>query len=213
MELVTDPAVLINSIYKCPLPVFIECAADGNLQGLVISGEASEADIKECWNDIVHQFVDTIGAIGNQRRKQMIKQLVKARTSLFLINESVKILDRYYVKYFADKLNYLLTVRYKWDPVNKEEYDKDLKSCLTRSKQYKMEAALLEMQLDAMDKSEKKEEFSLSRKFFDDALISLSDSAGYALNEENLSAYQFAERIRRLNNSMSNLSPQPKKKV
>lgn len=216
---------MYDSIHILPLPVFIDCMVDENdimdlpetenmrledfdgdtrtftkLKGLIISGEPTDEELASTWNDILQQYGDAIGSIGNDRKKSLIKLIAKDQIRIEQIHQCISILSSYYVPYFARRLNELLHVKFSFDVTRPAEYDKELQRCINRSKGLSLDIQLNQMTLEGLIQAAPKEpDVKITRQYFDNILLSLSDHAGYEISEEKMTVYKFCERIRRFN--------------
>lgn len=186
-------------ISKLPLHKFIDVAVDDNLYALVISGDPTKEQLLEAWQGIALQYADAIKDHESKLFFSIEKELHILRATYAQILTLIDLLSKVYAKQFADMLNELLKVNFKFDYTDPEKYQHELKRCFNRSKGVKLE---IQKQQIAYDKMAAKFEDNGSKKptreYYYGILITLSDSAGYEIHED-ITVYAFCERIRRLN--------------
>jgi hypothetical protein len=190
---------LYTSIHKLPLNLFIDVAVDHNLQALIISGEPDTLQLIEAWEDIKQQYSDSIGDAVRDMEKSLLKSIVMMKVKVDSVNKCIAILEVFYVKQFADRLNSLLSTKFNFDVTKPAEYDELLNRCLKRTGGIKIEIALAEKRLEGMTQKKPSAGSEISREYFDKILVTLSDHAGHELNEETLTVFKFCERVKRFN--------------
>lgn len=99
---------------------------------------------------------------------------------------------------YGKRLNRLLLTQYKFDLKDQENYHANLKRCLMRKSGLKIDLDLKKIQYEALTKGADHPVFKLSREYFQNILITLSDYVKYAV-QDNITVYEFCDRIRRFN--------------
>jgi len=93
-------------------------------------------------------------------------------------------------------LNKLLHTNIVFDVNNAEQYDGNLLRCLNRSKSIKINIDLKKIALSKLEEKYNSKDGKATREYYMGILISLSDEAGYHLQED-ITVWEFCERIRR----------------
>jgi hypothetical protein len=187
-----------QSITKLPLNKFVDVAVDNNLNALTISGFPTPEELEIAWSHIYNEYSEAMGDNESKLYVTLLKRVAVLKLTLSEIHILVEILTECYYEPFTKKLNKLLNQAYEFNPDKPEEFNKQLKSCLNRSKAFKIEMDLKQLQLDAFIAKNKEKKSKYTRQYFDNILISLSDHAGFEV-KETITVYQFCERLKRLN--------------
>jgi hypothetical protein len=195
---------LYRSIYELPLSKYIDCIVDGNLSALIREGYPPEQDIILAWNTIMEQDSAAAGDAEYHLYFSLFKRIAILTTDLNAVHKLVEILSFMYHEPLAKELNLLLKTNFKFNAANQEEYQSLLKRCINRSKAMKIELDMKIIQYEEMEKKLVKNE-KPTREYFFNILISLSDHAGYDIRAENITVYEYRERLRRLKKYAENL--------
>jgi hypothetical protein len=171
------------SIHDTPLYKFVEALCENNLQALVISGTPSEKDLSEAWENISAGYAEAIGNSEQVLYLSLLKETTRTAWTLDQIEMLIDTLKKHYAKPFATMLCRLLRVRLEFDPANPDEYDKNLKGCWNRSRGLFIDLKLKKVQLDALVKKLAAQGELPTREYFVNALIALSDHAGFHLTD------------------------------
>lgn len=186
-----------TSIVDLPLSRFIDCLVDQNIYALVISGKPTELKLKSAWDDILIEYNDSIGDGENKFYFRLLKEVNILLITLKEIELDILILRYQYDKKYADDLNNLLSTNYVFDPNDIEKYNSDLDKCERKSKGILLSYQVKNAQLEALKEKNQKTETKPTKSYFANILISLTDHAGVKLNADEITVYEFCERVRR----------------
>lgn len=230
--------ILYESIVDLPLRNFIDASCDANVAALIVSGlpesEEDKQRIISAWDNIQQEYSDTIGDseyvlyLNLQRNLAMLQLKINQLETCLLYMESKTELSEFFLMLEAEdimlikaelgfihaEVNKLLSQSLKFDILDVEGYKKDIKRSRTLGKNLKVVYDRKKMELVELEKkgqSNKGEEsMPVSRRYFQTMLIILGDSISSELSD-NMSTFQFCERIRRFNKQQEYLSRQTRK--
>jgi len=200
----SQTAIILSQWYRnindLPLNKFIDCFIDDNLHALVISGNPAIEQLHESWQEIRIQYADAIkdhDYVAFARLSADILRLEIFQDQVKMLVEQLR--DRYVVQ-FHDALNKLMNYKFVFDVTRPGEYDKELQKAINRSKGQLIDLNLKRMTLESMlKKMAEKGELQPTREYFQSVLITLSDHAEYKLRADDMTVFEYCERIRRLN--------------
>jgi hypothetical protein len=185
-------------ITQLPLSKFIDALVDGNLQTLVIEGPVGESELAAAWMDLQQDYAAAIGDNEYKLYLSVYKEVFTLSIKIHQVYLLVDTLKKYYVKPFAVQLNKLLKTSFTFDHTQKEAYEQKLNGCLTRIKGSEITLAKKKIQLRALEEKMTTGE-KPSREYFINMLIALSDHAKIVLKAEDMTVYEYVQRIKRLN--------------
>lgn len=194
----TPSSVWYQSITQLPLNRFIDCIVDNNLSALIISGFPSQLELQIAWEEIKMEYSDAMGDLESRVYHQLFKEVHGLTITLEQVQLLTDTLDKVYYEPLAKKLNGLLHTNFKFNPKEPEAYRKMLRSCINRSKAFKIDLDLKTIKLKGMAEKKEQGKGSYSRQYFQSFLITLSDHAKFPI-QESVTVYEFCERIRRFN--------------
>jgi hypothetical protein len=189
---------LYRSISDLPLSVFITCMVSDDLTALIISGTAQPQELLTAWADIKQQYADAVGDHEHRLATSLYRDLAILTCNYQLVLLLVDLLSKVYKKELADELNELLGTLFAFDISDPEKYQSELERCLKRSKAIEMDIELKERQYLSVSKSTKGESFKPTKEYFHSILITLSDHAKYAI-QDNITVFEFCNRLKRYN--------------
>jgi hypothetical protein len=193
--------VLFRNITELPLSNYIDGTVNGNISAIIKSGVCQDdIELLQAWADINQQYAEAIGDHEQKLFLSLYKEVNKLAIVIDEVAKLVSLLEKYYVKEFADILNNILGTTFKFEVKDPESYDKDLKRCLTRSKGYKVQLDLKASQLKAIQERQRPG-VGPTHEYYQSVLITLSDHAGYRV-DNSITVFEFCDRIKRLNKQL-----------
>jgi len=192
----TSKPKLYNSIHNLPLGRFIDVLIDGEIALLIISGEPTETELAQAWNEIMEQYNEAMGSAENQLLISLYKGVERTRIRLNTILSLIDNLRSWYVKAWCDRLNELSYTRFPFDISVIDAYQGNLDSCATRSKALEVQIELKSATIASMEASKEGETFKPTREYFFQILLNLSDHAGHEISEE-IGVLKFCLRVKR----------------
>lgn len=177
----------------------MDLTVDGYHGAVVKSGNPPEHEILKAENELRVQYADAIGDAEYKMYVNAIKEVATLEMTLSQIHNLVRALYETYVPQFESALNKLMPgSRIILDITNPDKYDEQLMRAIRRSKGIKIRLDLKRATLTKME-----EKYSsggkVSREYYMSILISLSNDAGFRLNENDITVWEFCERIKRFN--------------
>jgi hypothetical protein len=173
---------------------YIQCYCYGNLSALIKSGMPPQEEIYAAWQDVEERWAEAMGDAEYVMYLRLFKEIAHLSTDYKLIGHAIELL---YIKYHAGiaaELNKLLRTNFDFSADNRIEL---LKRCTNRSKSIKINLDLKMMQYEETQKRMNATGEKPGEEYFLNILISLSDHAGYAL-QDSVSCYEFCDRFKRL---------------
>lgn len=176
----------------------MDLIVDGYSGAVVKSGNPPEHEIAKAENELRIQYADAIGDAEYRMYVNAIKEVASLEMTLSQIHNLVRALADTYVPQFVKALNKLLHSNLVFDVTKPQEYDESLQRAIRRSAGLKIRRDLKQAALVKME-----EKYNgtgkVSREYYLGVLISLSNDAGFRMNENDITVWEFCERIKRLN--------------
>jgi hypothetical protein len=197
-----------HSIETLPLSKFIDAAADDNLRALIIEGNPTDLQLKEAWSIICQEYADASGDMAHKHYLKAWIEIIQVSVKLETIEGMIDVLSVAYYKPFADRLNKLLRTSYPLDYTKPDQYKKELKACFMRSRGIKIDLDLKTIRFEELNKKKAAtgDNKKPTRAYFYSYLITLSNHAGYQVNDQ-ITTFEFCERVRRLNKEIDAQKP------
>jgi hypothetical protein len=204
--------LVYTSLAKLPLSVFIDCSVDADFRGLLIEGEAPDDVLQGVWDDIQQSYVEQMGGAEVELSLQLYKRIHKLSANLVQVHVLLdtllycfvnNVVD--YVKQFSDQLNSLLNTAFPFDVTNRESYNKNLQSCLTRASKIEIDIELKQGAWEEIQKKEGSETQQVTREYFIEILTQLGNHKSVPLTDS-ISTYEFVYRIKLLNKELEKLN-------
>lgn len=191
-------------ILDLPLRKFIDCSVNENLLALIISGTPSQEELKQAWTIILQEYSTFLGDGESKMYLELMKEVALLDLDYKMIQIMVQALSTVHIKYMADDLNELINYhpRFKFDPKDMVQYNKDLDRCLNRSKSILINYQLKKTQLDALN-DKNANNAKPTEEYYYEILYTLEDHAGHTLGD-NITVHQFVTRIKKYNTSHKN---------
>jgi uncharacterized small protein (DUF1192 family) len=201
---------LYRSITELPLRNYIDGTVNGNLSAIIKHGVCTnEITLFSAWEDIKNQYAEIVGDESFKLYLSLLRQINKLSLLIDQIALCVEMLRLVYTDRFANELRNLLNVKFRFDVTDPEGYEKDLKSCISRSKGFKLQMDLKLAQYEAISKKEKGGQLA-DHAYYQSLLICISDHVGYPVLDS-ITVFEFATRIKRLNAEIERIEKERKK--
>jgi hypothetical protein len=197
MTAAVETYILYKGLTDLPLKNFIECAVDGNLNALVIEGDAPPEIVNAFWNDIQQSYSELLGGAEAKLSLNLYKEIHRLDATLKQVYSLVEMMVHYYVKEFADILNGLLSTNFSFNVEDAEAYNKDLEMCINHSKLLEVKIKMKSAAWDTIQKTASGGE-KVTHEYFIEILIALGNHKNIAL-DDSISTYAFCHRIKLLN--------------
>lgn len=207
LPMVSQSSTYFQSIAKLPLHKYIDCAVNSNYATLTLSGMPTYQELALAWLEIQQEYADAIGDFEHKMYLSLVKEVTELSATLTQVKVCAKVLRaafikqnepgvNEYIEYFKAELNILTGADCDFDLSDKDDFEKDVRMCESRSKATLIAFELANISLKAMKKKNTGEKPSYA--YFDGMLIALSDTAGYHLTD-NIMTMEFVNRIKRAN--------------
>lgn len=197
-----------KDIHRLPLNLFINVAVDSDFASLIISGSPKDDDLENAWKEIVNQYNDCLARLDHKmmRTISIYRSAVYTDFKINAVESFIQILKEVYVKKMADEVNKLMLTNFKFDVHNQKDYDNDIKRVAQRLRGLKIQLKIDQSKVEAWNKEIKENETSTpDREYFSKILINLSDYAGYQIREDQITVFEFCERIKRCERAANTL--------
>jgi hypothetical protein len=89
LENISSSAILYLLCEKLPLDIYEDCLIDNDLHGLVISGTASEEQLKETWDNIYTQSLQLAQNNTYNEAFEILKDIDDCKAKLTIVNNTV----------------------------------------------------------------------------------------------------------------------------
>lgn len=190
MQQATKPYKLITSIEVLSVDRFITCVCDGNLDVLVLSGEAPLAEKAEAWGNLYAQYLDVLGdtetlyILNLQRETQLLEFKITTAEAI------IPILRMVFVHQLATDLK-TLGFKTKSLSMGNPGYDHNLQQIESRLVHLRLKHKEKAQELDQYYKDQSTE--TVSRQFFTRQLQRLSKYQGYPLRPKSMMVTEYVE--------------------
>lgn len=202
---------LYHSITQTPLSAFVKAVCDNDLQALVIEGDVPDPILKAVFIDLKTSFSEALGGTEVSVSLNLFKRISLQTTKLIQVYTLLAILREVYVKEFATELNRLLVTVFEFDPANREQYFRFLDSCSTRAKRIEVDIELKMASYEEIQKgSGEGESVAPTHEYFQEWLNTLSEHNKYQIIAEQITVYQFCDKIKRFNSYIKMLQNRQK---
>lgn len=181
-----------QSIVDLPLNRFIDCACNGNLSALIISGFPHREQLTMAWAEINEQYSEAMGDSTHKLYVTLFKEVTALTIDLRQISALIEMLHQVEYKPFEQRLNKLLFTNFKFA----ENRTKELETCARLSKSIMVKIDLKTARLTAMQATNAEKE-KPKKEYFYSVLITLSDHAGFAI-PDSIAVFEYCERVKRL---------------
>jgi hypothetical protein len=171
---------------------YIECAVDGNLAALIISGYPSQEQLENAWLEIAEQYAEFMGDAERKMYIKLYKELVFLNIEYQQILSLIEVLAIVVYKPFEQKLNELLFTNFSFT-ANRE---KELDTCFRLSKSTLLKIDMKKAQLDGLKEKGENKSKGPTREYFQSILITLSDHSKYPVLDS-ITTFEFCERVKR----------------
>lgn len=200
-----------NNIVDLPLRKYVEALVDKNLHALVIEGDPTREELEQAWQDVQSQYGDAMGDMEHKVYLKILKDVTILDADYKLIHLYVELLEKMYIQQVAIELNKLLKSSFVLDPKDPVKYRKELQSALNQSKSLKIKLDMKNIEFESIRTKYETDGVKPSKEYFQSILITLTDHSKVPLND-NMSVYEFCERMRRLNQYVDQQTKQFKDK-
>lgn len=208
-----QPAKYHTSIDTLTLDKFIECDVDGNLNALTISGMPTSDELSMAWIDIQQEYIDALGSGEQTMHLELNRQCAQLAAEYELIDCAVKILGIARSDELVASVNEILHRSFAFDPSDMEQYKAELKLCMSLRKRMRIELHQKNDALQALQKANSGEKQSKrsTRAGYTKILIVIGDYVGIQLRKNEMTTYEFCERIKQYNSYAEANKPKSKK--
>jgi hypothetical protein len=176
----------------------MDLVCDGNLNALIKEGNPPHNELIAVETEMRIQYADAMGDHEYRHYVNAMKEVTVLQLTLTQIESLIEVLRDAYHPVFAKELNDLLRCNLQFDVSDPKQYDHNLDRAFRRSRSYKMRIDLKSIEIRKLELKYMGGNGKPAREYFYGLLISLSDDAGYPLNET-VTVWEFCERIRRAN--------------
>lgn len=197
-----------NSISTLPLRNYKDALIRNNLSALVIEGFPPEDKLQAAWQEIQEQYAEAVGDGMQREYLRKLRDVTNLNVDYTMVQIAVQQLSiiipyhfrdpadpdfKHAFEFYRTDLNRLVNAKFTFN--NPATYEQELQRCLNRAKGIKIELDLQGLNFEAFREKMEKEKAPDDR-YFDSILISLSDVAGYHLNDQ-ITVFEFCERLNR----------------
>jgi hypothetical protein len=164
------------------LDKFIVCLCEKDLSPLIIEGNPSKTELQDAWQKIYDEYADALKTKEQRGMKNLVTEVTILQQRVFAIHACVFRLSIQHSEEIVTELKKWINVREKLKPDNKEQYEKDLQSILTRCQsKYEIE---LKQRLKELDESlPKGETEKVDKWYFERMCVQLSKHMGISINK------------------------------
>jgi transcriptional regulator with PAS, ATPase and Fis domain len=185
----------------------MKCMFDNNLTGLILSGKATDKQLKEAFEDIVIEYIDLAGLVDNEeigltkRIEQLRIRVTVIDTAIGLQKQSI----RHFREPFVEGLPLLKKYGYSiaWNK-DAEQFLKELSRIETREKVQQVYLLEAEKEVEQLKKNKSakvskdiRNPTKERQKFID--LLTTLPTAGYMIDKERTTVEELASMIRQYN--------------
>jgi hypothetical protein len=147
---------LYRTIHDLPLDKFISALCDQDFNALVISGNPSQEELSQAWDEIFLDYLDLNGDNDARMDITLAKDIAILSARLQQIETCLFFLQVFHVQEVADILTDIGFEDVSLDPSDLEQYFENLNIIRLRSKEIKIDIELKEIELTELRESKKK---------------------------------------------------------
>lgn len=192
----TSSSTLYLTCAKTPLEVFIDCLVDGYYEGLIISGNPNEEELKEAWNNIYLEYCSLMQENQHNEVFELIKEINSLNAKITLVDTCVRHLAYNFDQQIVDILNELRLRCNLLETDQGEKLLKKLDGVISRAKKWLVEIQVAEAKLQTLQEKDKENN---PREYFYDMLMVISKQNGYHAKSSDITVYEFCRHIKKLN--------------
>lgn len=185
--------------------LFIKCQLKKDLTYLIISGKPTDEQLSISWSDICQAFSEAIGDTKTTMRLFLYKEMALIAITMTEIQLLISALRKRYTPYFHQQLDLLCECSLSLAEC--QAYSSAYHNCLDRyekrSKSLAREMKLKQIAYEAMGQGSEGPE--PTQAYYDCVFITLTDFAKVNITDE-ISAFTYCERVRRLNEYCKKMS-------
>jgi hypothetical protein len=192
-----DERKILNDCEVVTMDKFINCLCKQNYSCLVVSGEFSDNEKFEAWQDIFYQYCDLLNTNEYKIMLKLMKSIGINEAKLIAINLCLIVLSHNYNQECIDILKkYGYNYAYNFD--DKEQYLKDLQNVQSINKGVKMNLLNDEKNLERLTDKKKKQ---VRASDFDEIFISLNSRLkfGFKITKQNTTIAEYCSMINVIN--------------
>lgn len=172
---------LINSITDLMLDKFVICLCEKDLSPLIIEGNPSKKQLQDAWQKVYDEYCDALKTKQQKGMKNLVTEVTILQQRVFAIHACVFRLSIQHSDEIVLELKKWINVREKLKPDNKEQYEKDLQSILTRCQsKYEIE---LKQRAKELEESVPKENQKVDKWYFEKMIVQLQKHMGISINK------------------------------
>jgi hypothetical protein len=189
--------LLYHNITELPLRNYIDGTVNGNISAIIKSGVCTDENVLlTAWEEVKNQYAEAVGDQSYKLYLSLLKEINRLALIIEQVALCVEMMAMVYTDRYADELRKILRHKFKFNVHNPEEYDRELQSCISRSKSFKLHMDMKLIQIEGMAK---KETGAIAdHSYYQSLLITLSDHVGYQV-QDTITVFELANRIKRLN--------------
>ncbi len=180
----------ISNCADLPLETYIQITLDGNHSRL------GEGDTAAAWAAIQAEFDSLTGGVTHNNVLRLSKDINFLSAKLDVVYGITEEMRKYYVPEFGEILKEY-GYNYEWVLVDEETYYKQLDAVESKSKLWYVQLQAKRKEWDILAKPGK--ENKVSREYFEDWIVELSEYNGFNIDTQTTSTYRFAVMIKRRN--------------
>lgn len=192
---------------EVPLSRWIDLTVDGYLKALAKTGNPPEDELRKAEAALRIQYADAIGDHEYRMYCNTMKEVTNLELTVAQVQELTTALRTVYVEQFAKELNRLLpNSNLVFDVTKPDKYDQTLQRALNRSKHLKILAELKRQKLATLEQRYSGQDKKATREYYMSMVLTLSDAVRYPLAVDEMTVWEFCERIKRHNRQIEALT-------
>lgn len=181
METGTPSAVrLLRSLSECPIVVFKKALCTGDLSLLIVSGEPSDAQLLEAWNEIYFDYAAVLKSDSSDYTFNMAKDIGLLKQHIAYVEWAVLFLRLKYVPEVVEELQAIgyFDLEYSEDPA---EWERRLNRVISLAKTKVHDLENLERDYERLNKTS--EGKSVTEEEFNQTVLELARFQGYRIDQ------------------------------
>lgn len=193
-------SMLYQDCHALTLDRFIDCLCDGDLQRLVREGNPDIASLADHWQKIFYEYIDHCGKDEYNAILSLTKEINTLNGRIVLLEGFISIQQAAFeanMGLWQDGVDVLrkqgLRPKFADDGSN---WQSEMDSLRQRNKLLIVELDQAQKKLSEIQ-SANQDKPGITKAYFDDQLMVLSEIRGYAVRAQDISVYQFVQMIKR----------------
>ena len=180
---------LITDLSQLTIDTFIQCLFRKNYNVLILSGTPYIEEIKNQWNVLYEQYVQSVGNPIYEQIRDNLSQLVKLQSDLLIIRTALVGFSLGYNNELAGNLT-KIGINLTFDISNMTEFSRNITILISKAKSKEVKIAMIQNQVEKLEKDSNHTQ--ATEADFRDGITTISRYMGFIINPNIVDMNQYA---------------------